>query len=179
MGSRVARCLGKGQSFTVSVSAVLEAIGLAALAAIVLVTVVDVVGDKAFGWPVAGNTEIIGLLQVVAISSGVAYSKVDGKQIYVGILADTLHGRARAALSILTSLVVLAFWAIACWRLFNYGFVLSDRGTGTFILGIPHYPFVFWTAVCSGLVMTVLVILDALDAIVSLAKGGERQSWTR
>lgn len=173
MGSKLSKWVDRGESFALSVSGVLEAVGLAALASIVLVTVVDVIGDKAFGWPVAGNTEIIGLLQVVAISSGLAYSKIDGKQIYVGFLMDALHGRARAALDVITSLIVLAFWVLASWRLFDYGFALADRGTGTFILGISHWPFVFWVAVCSGLLMTILIVLDILKAIVGLAKGGD------
>lgn len=167
--------LGRTQALTVSVSTILESIGLAALLSIVLVTVVDVIGDKVFGWPVAGSTEIIGLLQVLAISSGLAFSKIDGKQIYVGFLFDALVGWGKTALEILTSILALGFWVVACWRLFEYAFALLERGTSTFILGIPCYPFVFWIAVCCGITMVVLLVLDLINAVARRGKGGDTQ----
>lgn len=156
----------------VSTSSLLEKLGLVALTCMVLVTLVDVVGDKFFSWPVLGSTEIIGLLQVVAVASGLAYSKIDGRQIYVGFLFDALRGRKQAVLGVVCSLAALAFWLAGLVMLCKYGVTLSKRGTSTFILGIPQYPFVFWTAVVAALPLSALITFDIIKSVWQLVRGG-------
>jgi len=160
------------RKYITSVSKVLESVGLAALACMVIVAVVDVIGAKLFKWPVPGSTEITGLLQVVAIGGGLAFSKIDGRQIYVGFLMDSVSGRVKTALQTVVSLLSLGFWAVASWMVFDYGLSLLDRGTGTFLLGIPLYPFAFWVAVCCCVLLCLLIILDLVGPMVSRRKTG-------
>lgn len=155
-----------------TVSNVLEWVGLAFLAFMVVAAVVDVVGAKLFKSPLSGSTEITGLLQIVAIGSGLAFSKIAGQQIYVGFLIDSAKGRLKSALEIIRSVLSLLLWAVAAWMVFEYALKLMKRGTETFLLGIPLYPFAFWVSICCCVPMCLLLILDLLHPIVVRRKTG-------
>ena len=99
--------------FTVSIGGWLEWMGLAALAIMVLIALIDVVGSKAFNWPLPGSTEITGVIQVVAIAGGFTLSKIDGRHIRVGFLIDKVTGRGSAALEIFSAVLSLGFFAAA------------------------------------------------------------------
>jgi TRAP-type C4-dicarboxylate transport system permease small subunit len=143
-----------------------ERAGLLAIVAMVLVALIDVVGSKAFKWPLPGSTEITGVVQVVAISAGLAFSKIDGRHIRVGLFTDSLTGRGQAALEIFISLLGLGFFAIAGWMTFEYGITQHSMGTGTFLLGIIYYPFSFWIALCCVPLCLALVI----DLIIAVGR---------
>lgn len=173
MGSRLTGAVERAERVGISISKIAEAAGVAALACIVGVTLLDVIGGQVFGWPVPGNTEIIGLLQTVAISAGLGFSFIDGKQIYVGFLRDTLKGRKGAVLETICCVLSLGFWAVACWMIFEYGLKLVHRGTGTFLLGIPHYPFVFWIGIVCAIPMCVLIVISMLKSWSKERRGGD------
>ncbi|NLO28665.1 MAG: TRAP transporter small permease [Actinobacteria bacterium] len=160
------------QKHVTTVCGLLEYVGLAALACMVIVAVVDVLGAKLFKWPVPGSTEITGLLQVVAISAGLAFSKIDGRQIYVGFLMDSLKGRPKTVLEEIRSILSLGFWAVASVMVFKYGLALAGRGAETFLLGIPLSPFAFWVAVVACAVMCVLIILDIIRPVAHRGRTG-------
>jgi TRAP-type C4-dicarboxylate transport system permease small subunit len=76
-----------------TVSLWFERAGLVAMAAMGLTTLVDVVGSKFFHLPLPGSTEIIGVVQILAIAGGLAFSKIDGRQIRVdGLLNGCPQG---------------------------------------------------------------------------------------
>jgi TRAP-type C4-dicarboxylate transport system permease small subunit len=83
-----------------SLSSWCERVGLGAMAAICLATLIDVVGSKFFKWPLPGSTEMIAVIQVVAIAGGLAFSKIDGRHIRVDIFIDYLPKRGKAALDL-------------------------------------------------------------------------------
>jgi TRAP-type C4-dicarboxylate transport system permease small subunit len=151
----------------------IEFVGLAAFACIVLVTLVDVLGDQFFNRPLAGNTELIGLLQVIAISSGLAYSFIDGRQIYVGVLRDSLKGWKRVGIETLCGALGFGFWGIACWTSLEQGAVLFRRGTGTFLLGVPNYPFVFWVGIMCAIPMCLVIAIEVAKAWRKKMGGGD------
>ena len=147
----------------------LEWIGLAALVGMVLTALIDVIGSKFLKWPLPGSTEITGVIQVVAIASGLAYSKIDGRHIRVGFLIDSLSRRGRAALDIFSAALGLGLWVIAAWMTFEFGITLLHRGTHTFLLGVALYPFAMWIALCC-IPMCLILLTDLLIAIGKVAK---------
>jgi hypothetical protein len=56
-----------------SLSGWFERVGLIAMVGMALTTLIDVVGSKGFQWPLPGSTEIIGVLQVLAIAGGLTF----------------------------------------------------------------------------------------------------------
>ncbi len=157
----------KTQKYITSTSNVLEWVGLGFLSFMVIAAVVDVVGAKLFKAPLPGSTEITGLFQIMAIGSGLAYSKIAGRQIYVGFLIDSVRGLPKLILEITRSILSLLLWAVAAWMVFEYALKLMKRGTETFLLGVPLFPFAFWVSICCCVPMCLLLILDLVRPIAT------------
>jgi TRAP-type C4-dicarboxylate transport system permease small subunit len=155
---------GKSTKYTDSISRWFERVGLLALAAMGLTTIIDVIGSKVFQWPLPGSTEITSVIQVVAIAGGLAFSKIDGRQIRVEFLFDSLPVKGQAALDIFSAILGLGLFIVAGWMTYEHGLNLFNSGTKTFLLGIPLYPFAFWIAFCC-IPMCFVLILDLIDAI--------------
>jgi TRAP-type C4-dicarboxylate transport system permease small subunit len=145
-----------------------EWVGLVALMGMVLTALVDVVGSKWFHWPLPGSTEIISVLQMLAIASGLAFSKIVGRHIRIDMFVDRLKGRGKAALEIFNSILGLGLFVVAGWMTYEYGLSLFGSGTGTFLLGITYYPFVLWISFCCIPVCCVLIIelLSFIDKVL-------------
>jgi TRAP-type C4-dicarboxylate transport system permease small subunit len=146
-----------------------ERVGLGAMAAIGLATLIDVIGSKVFKWPLPGSTEMIGVIQVIAIAGGLAFSKIDGRHIRVDIFIDYLPKRGKAALDVFSSILGLGLFAVAGWMAYRHGLSLFNSGTKTFLLGIPLSPFAFWIAVCC-IPMCCVIILELLSSIERMLK---------
>ena len=141
-----------------------ERVGFVSLAAMGLATLIDVIGSKVFQWPLPGSTEIIGVIQVIAIAGGLAFSKIDGRHIRVEFLIDWLPLRGKAALDVFSSVLGLVFFAVAGWMTYIHGLNLFNSGTKTFLLGIPFYPFAFWIALCC-IPMLFVIIMELFGSI--------------
>jgi TRAP-type C4-dicarboxylate transport system permease small subunit len=100
-----------------------EGVGLVAIAAMGLATLIDVIGSKGFMRPLPGSTEITGVLQVVAIAGGLAFSKIDGRHIQVDFLIAWLPKRGQAALDVFSSILGLGFFVIVGWMTYEFGLV--------------------------------------------------------
>jgi TRAP-type C4-dicarboxylate transport system permease small subunit len=133
---------------TAVVSSWFERIGLLGMGCMALTTLIDVIGSKLFQRPLPGSTEITGIIQIMAIAGGMAFSKIAGSQIRVDFIFDLLPERGKAILDVFGSLLGLAFFAVAGWMSWENAVMLFGSGTKTFLLGIPLYPFAFWIAVC-------------------------------
>jgi TRAP-type C4-dicarboxylate transport system permease small subunit len=144
-----------------SLSSWFERVGLVAMAAMALATLVDVFGSKGLHLPLPGSTEIIGVLQVAAIAGGLAYSKIDGRQIRVELLADFLPRRGKAALDVFSAILGLGLFVIIGWMTFKWALNLS--GTETLLLGIPLAPFALWITLCS-IPMCCVIIMELISA---------------
>jgi len=147
-----------------SLSSWFEWAGLVAMAAMGLTTLIDVIGSKGFQLPLPGSTEITSVIQVIAIAGGMAFSKIDGRQIRVDFLIGWLPGRGKAALDVFSSILGLGLFAVAGWMTYEHGLTLLDSGTRTFLLGIPLSPFAFWIAFCC-IPMCCVIIMELLSSI--------------
>ena len=141
-----------------------ERVGLVAMASMGLATLIDVVGSKGFQWPLPGSTEITGVLQVVAIAGGLAFSKIDGRQIRVEFLVDWLPRRGKHVLDVFSSILGLGLFGIVGWMTYRWGVSLSGSGTETLLIGIPLSPFAFWIAL-SCIPMCCVNIIELLNSI--------------
>ena len=149
--------------YTTMVCRWFEWIGLVAMAAMAMATLVDVIGSKFFLWPLPGSTELTGVIQVIAIAGGLAFSKIDGRHIRVEFLVDWLPRRGKAILDLFSSVLGLALFACTGWMMYQFGNNLMNSGTKTFLLGIPLYPFTFWIAICC-IPMCFAVIIDLITS---------------
>jgi TRAP-type C4-dicarboxylate transport system permease small subunit len=157
------------RKIVLAISGWLEWIGIVGLSGMVIVALVDVVGSKWFHWPLPGSTEMAGVLQVVAVAGGMAYSKIDGRHIRVDFLVQALKPRARAAFEILISILVLGFFAIASVMAFKYALSILGSGTKTLLVGINLSPFAFFISLFC-FVMCLVMIMELLSFIDKVRK---------
>jgi TRAP-type C4-dicarboxylate transport system permease small subunit len=146
-----------------------ERVGLVAMAAMALTTLIDVIGSKVFKWPLPGSTEITSVVQVIAIAGGLAFSKIDGRHIRVEFLMEWLPRRGKAVLDLFSSLLGLGLFAVAAWMTYEHGLSLLGSGTKTFLLGIPLSPLSFWIALCC-IPMCCVIIIELLTSIERMLK---------
>jgi TRAP-type C4-dicarboxylate transport system permease small subunit len=152
----------KFRKFIHSLSRWCEGVGLAALAAMALATFIDVIGSKVFKWPLPGSTEMISVIQVIAIAGGLAFSMIDGRHIRVEFLLEWLPKRGRAVLDVFSDLLGLGLFAVTGWMTYEHGLSFFNSGTKTFLLGIPLSPFAFWIAIgCIPMVCVIIIELVA------------------
>jgi TRAP-type C4-dicarboxylate transport system permease small subunit len=150
--------------YTTRVSRWFEWVGLVAIAAMAITTLVDVIGSKFFLRPLPGSTELTGVIQVIAIAGGLAFSKIDGRHIRVEFLVDWLPRRGKAILDLFSSILGLALFTFAGWMMYQFGNDLMNSGTRTFLLGIPIYPFTFFIAICC-IPMCLAIIIDLITSL--------------
>ncbi len=146
-----------------------ERVGLAAMAAMALATLIDVIGSKLFNRPLPGSTEIIGVIQVIAIAGGMAFSKIDGRQIRVDVFVDVLSRRGKAVLDVFSALLGLGLFVVTCWMTYEHGISFLNSGTRTFLLGIPLPPFVFWIALCC-VPLCLVILIELISSIERIFK---------
>ena len=146
------------------ISSWFEGVGLVAMAAMGLATLIDVIGSKMFLRPLPGSTEITSVLQVAAIAGGLAFSKIDGRHIQVDFLILWLPKRGQAALDVFSSLLGLGIFVIVGWMTYEYGLSLLSSGTETLLIRIPLAPFAFWIAF-SCIPMCCVIIMELFSAI--------------
>ena len=153
----------KINQYTTATSRWFERVGLLAIAAMALATLIDVIGSKFFLMPLPGSTELTGIIQIVAIAGGLAFSKIDGRHIRVEFLVDWMPFRGKAILDLFSSVLGLLLFAGAGWMMYQLGDDLLTSGTRTFLLGIPIYPFAYWVAICC-IPMCFAIIIDLITS---------------
>jgi TRAP-type C4-dicarboxylate transport system permease small subunit len=131
-------------------------------------TVVDVVGAKAFEWPLPVGTEAVYLFQLIAIAGAIAYGQIDGRHIRVDFFVDKLPRRGRAFFHALAALLGLALFVVLTWKSYEYGIVLRNANDVTATSRIPIFPFALWLALCCIPVCLVLLgeLLKAVREVI-------------
>lgn len=136
--------ISRVQKVTDAITAGVSWIGAGALVLMVLVVVANVVGRYLLRKPVLGAVEMVGLLTVVVVFCVVAFTEAKGAHIVVDILVSRLHGRTKAILAGIMSLLGSVFFITVGWQ--GWDLMLSNlspfvRTTG--VLSIPFAPFMF------------------------------------
>jgi TRAP-type C4-dicarboxylate transport system permease small subunit len=134
-------------------------VGAGALVLMVLIVVANVVGRYLLRKPVLGAVEMVGLLTVITVFCVLALTEAKGAHIVVDILVSRLHGRTKATLASIMSLLGAVFFIIMGWQ--GWDLVLSNlspfvRVTG--VLSIPFAPFM--------LIMAFGCVLFGLELLV-------------
>jgi TRAP-type C4-dicarboxylate transport system permease small subunit len=110
-------------------------------------TFIDVVGSKAFKWPLPAGLEVVYFAQLIAIAGALAYSEIDGRQIRVDLFVDLLPRRVRHFFHSLAALLGLGLFVILIWKSCQYAISLKEINDVSATSRIPLYPFALWLAV--------------------------------
>ncbi|MBJ3776451.1 TRAP transporter small permease [Acuticoccus mangrovi] len=140
-------------------SALLTAIAGALLMAMMLLTVVDVIGRYVFSAPVPGAFEATEIMLALVVFAGLPLVTGRGEHVQVRLALDGMPGGMRFVLERAAEVLVTLLLAGAAWLLYQRGAALSRYGDATVLLGIPLAPVAF-----------ALAALSAVSSIVAVAR---------
>lgn len=142
-----------------ALSRIMAVVAALCLAAMMLLTVTDVVGRYFFKTPVPGAWELISLLLVCAGTWGLAHCQVQKAHICVTVLLQGFSSRLKAFIISLAYLMAIVAFSALTWRAVQLSrkfFV--EPGHTTDILHIPLFPFLLVMATGTGVMVLVLLI---------------------
>lgn len=128
----------------------LAVVGGLAVAAMIGVTVADVVGRR-FGLPVKGAYDLVRVLGAVAMACALPLTKAVKGHIAIEYFFQKLGSRGRAALDTVMRLVLLGLFGLLAWQFSRQGRTFLDSGEVTTTLHMPMF-WVPWLAALACLV---------------------------
>jgi TRAP-type C4-dicarboxylate transport system permease small subunit len=134
-----------------------SAVAVAALAALVAVTVVDVAGRYLLNKPLFGAVEISEFLLVFLSFGGLAYAELRNSHITVDFFVTALPPRAQSVLAAAAALLGTVFWGVVAWRAVVHANRIRAAGEVSLNWGVPTYPFYFFLAIGAALLALLLV----------------------
>jgi TRAP-type C4-dicarboxylate transport system permease small subunit len=133
----------------------ISGIGLIAMAAL---AVGDIIGNKAFKYPLPGGIEVVAFLGVVVSAFSIAHTQIQRGHIEVEFIIERFPKRLQRAIYIFNDICLVVLWAIIAWRTFDYALILQNTGEVSMTERIPFYPFVYGIALCSVLTFLVFIV---------------------
>jgi len=108
-------------------SGFLKGVGAAAITAMMVLTVVDVIG-RFFKHPIFGSDELIAFLAAIIVAAALPYThKMDG-HVGVEILVRLLSKKKQIIIEIITHTLSLALFSLITWQMFLYAQELKKTG---------------------------------------------------
>lgn len=156
--SSKARLLARLEAgFGVAVKAALY-VGMAAVVALMLLTVVHAFGRYALDKPINPIIELSSFLLVTAVFLLGAYAMFHKGHVTIGMIVDRLSARTQAIMDSITYLMSLGFTILACWQTFVRGTFLIHARQASTILHIPNFPFYYIVGIGWGLFSLAIIM---------------------
>jgi TRAP-type C4-dicarboxylate transport system permease small subunit len=153
------------------VSGVMAAIGAAMLGVMMLLSVADVTGRKFFLHPIEGTNELVGILLVIAASTGLGYCALMKAHLRITILYERFSRRGQAIIDICAYVMCIAASALITWQgsLRMVDYIFKELGGRTAILSLPLWPFM-GVMVISFTWLTVVLIINLVNSIKEVTR---------
>ena len=147
------------QRYVAVLRGVVSALGVVAgvaVAAMIVVTCIDVVGRR-FGRPLKGTYDIVEILGAMTIAGGLPYTTACKGHVAIEFFFQRLSRLGRVLVDTLVRMITIPMFSFLTWRFIRYGLEIKASGQGTSTMGWPIFWLPWWMALCSGVM--VLVIL--------------------
>jgi TRAP-type C4-dicarboxylate transport system permease small subunit len=152
-----------------SVSQAINAVAMAVLLAMVLLTVADVVGRYFFNQPVTGTTELTELMVVVVGFLGLAWCAVKGAHLTVDLVMSRLPSRLQAIVDSFNYFAGIVLCVIIAWRNFLEGIEVQELGTTTSLIDVPEFPF-YWVIGFGFVMLCVVMVAHLIQHVTKAVK---------
>jgi len=162
--------LDKFEKFYQRISGWFEWVGVAGLLAMMVVTLIDVIGNKLFNTPLLGAMDWVRIFQSVAIAFACAMALIIGRHVQVEFFVSRLPQRAQAVTDSIISLLGLGLFVLIVWRLIDLGYYFQAGGETSATAHVPRCLPAYGIALAS--IPVCLVFLQKL--LSSLTKVGKR-----
>jgi TRAP-type C4-dicarboxylate transport system permease small subunit len=128
---------GPGGRFLLALSRQLAIAGGLVFVALVLMSIVSIVGRKLFAWPVPGDVELLQMCAAFAASAFFAHCHLGNGDVKVDFFTHNLAPRKVALLDAFGSLLVGLFGALIAWRTAVGALAVKEVGETSAVLGLP------------------------------------------
>jgi TRAP-type C4-dicarboxylate transport system permease small subunit len=146
----------------------LKLVGAVALTAMMMLTVVDVIG-RFFKSPIFGSVELVGFLATIVVAAALPYTyKMDG-HVGVEILVRLLPEKTQTVMDIVTRTLTLILFVLITWQMFLYAEDIYKTGEVSMNLEFPIYYLVYLLSFAL-LVFTVTIVESIFQDIMKLRK---------
>jgi TRAP-type C4-dicarboxylate transport system permease small subunit len=153
-------------------SDILKLIGAVALTAMMMLTVVDVIG-RFFKSPIFGSVELVGFLATIVVAAALPYTyKMDG-HVGVEILVRLLPDKTQIWIDIFTRFLSLVLFILITWQMFLYAEDIQHTGEVSMNLQFPIYYIVYLLSFAL-LIFTVTIVEMIIQDILKLRKLSEK-----
>jgi TRAP-type C4-dicarboxylate transport system permease small subunit len=117
-----------------------------ALMLMLVISIVDVLGNKIFNHPLRGTAEYISFLAVITIAFAMAYALIEKAHVQIDVFTDKLPVRLKASIELFIMLASLGLFVLLGWSSIKYGIELYKSNTLSMTQRIPIYPFAYGVA---------------------------------
>ena len=126
---------------------VLNVIGGSALTFMMFLTVADVI-MRAFGRPILGTYEIVGLSLALVIGFGIPKVSMDRGHVYMEFVVDKLPNNWKVMMHTFTRVLCIILFIIIGYNLFSVGNEFHTSGEVSPTLKLPFFPVAYGVGVC-------------------------------
>ena len=126
---------------------VLNVIGGSALTFMMFLTVADVI-MRAFGRPILGTYEIVGLSLALVIGFGIPKVSMDRGHVYMEFVVDKLPKNWKSIMHTFTRILCIILFIIIGYNLFSVGNEFHTSGEVSPTLKLPFFPVAYGVGVC-------------------------------
>jgi TRAP-type C4-dicarboxylate transport system permease small subunit len=124
----------------------LSVIAGTSLTLMMLLTVSDVVG-RAFGHPIMGTYEVVGLMLALVIGFAMPKVSLARQHVYMDFI-DRLSKRNRALINIFTRILCIILFVLIGYSLFGVGNEYRVSGETSPTIRLPFYPLAYGVGIC-------------------------------
>jgi len=108
--------------------------------ALMLLVLTNIIMRNAFGQPLTGTFDMVGLLTATGLGLALAHCEMSDGNIAMSIVTDKLPKQMQKVIDVLVHLIALSFWGVVVWRMFVYANTSLVNGRITPTAKIPLYP---------------------------------------
>jgi len=148
-----------------SMARIVNHISCVALVVMMAMVVINVV-FRAFGSPIFGAYESVGLLFSIMVAFSIAHCAVKKGHIAVNILEERIPKRMLPVVDSIVAMIGTALFLVLAWQCAVYAKIMWDKGELSMSMEIPFYPLIF--VVAFGFLMLALVLM--IDLYKSLTR---------
>jgi len=121
--------------------------GSVALTIMMLLTVVDVI-MRAFGHPIIGTFEVVGLLLAFVIGFTIPKVSYDRGHVFMEVVLERLDSKIKDIMNVFTRLICLVLFAALGFNLFRTANEFRIAGEVLPTLNVPFYPVTYGVGIC-------------------------------
>jgi TRAP-type C4-dicarboxylate transport system permease small subunit len=145
-------------------STLLNSIAAGVLAAMMLLTGIDVALRYLLNSPIPGSYEIIQYMMPIVIAFGLAHCAMEKGHVNVELVISRFSVRTKAYMNSIVNLFFFALFALITWQSLLRAVGMIASGLKSEVLAIPVFPFVLTVTLGSG-VLSLVVLKDVFESL--------------